>query len=304
MIFLLVTFLAWAILSVGMVGVDQGYATWSKSRLHTAAQALALFPLSRGPTSSVEDSVVLKSMGIPPSTVVERLYPSISTTQVRVSQDIKRPFQALMIHNYFNPRVTSENSLIPTNDINQKFATVKREESTIVMKSVLATLRPARQVGVYHLDHQSMPGALPCVLERTYWETLQENKLIVVTLNPLGEILAHDKKVGQFGPMVTSIGEDISAATLPIAPSIRMNGYVPIVQRIGTRDRVVGFGYAQIHGDSSQLAIRKRVKTIASPNATTQLTRDLSHLKEEEVLEIFEGNRTLQGAILAPTLMS
>ena len=179
-----------------MIGVDWGYATWSKSRLHTAAQSLALSPLSSGQTPFVEDSVVLKSMDIHSSTVVEREHSGQFTTQVRISQNRQRPFQALMIHNYFNPRITSENSLKPISDLRRKFGTVKRGKSTRVMNSVLSTLRPARQVGLRHSDHRSMPGALPCVLERTYWESLPEKQSIAATLNSLGEILVHDKKVG------------------------------------------------------------------------------------------------------------
>ena len=170
--------------------------------------------------------------------------------------------------------------------------------------TAIVELRPVRQVGLAHAGSSSLPGAIPCVFERTFWESLQNNSSVFGVMNAHGEILIQDRKVGQFGATATYVGEEIHEAIPVNETEFHLNGYVPIYQQIGNDDRVVGFGSVDIQGTGSHVAITMQTSIRQSLNASTFVTGDLSEINKEELIELFSINQTLKNAILAPTLTS
>ena len=304
MIFLLITLLAWTILSMGMLGIDWGYTTLSKIRLQAAAQSLVLDSLSDQKRLRPNDMTVLSAMGINSSAVVERTFPHSSKAQVQISRNVGLPLKFLSIDDHIFRNSQALESILDSTEVERSATILNEGRGRRIASSALVELRPARQVGMAGSGQSSIPGAIPCVLDLTFWETLEENHSVSVTMNALGEILTEERTIGQFSQIVTYIGQEIHGPKPINKTSIHLDGYVPIFQRFEAHDRVVGFGHIQVSGTLPQVSITRQTTRIRSLNASTQLTGDISKLTEKELSRIFSINRSLQGAVLAPTLMS
>ncbi|WP_447971755.1 hypothetical protein [Nitrospira sp. M1] len=281
MIFLFITILTWGILNIGMIGIERGYATWVQARLYATAQFLVLDSYSDNQRQESGEQMTKMAMGPHALETVETTFPRPGVTRIQLSQDIGLPMQSLMIR-----------------------ASSPQASSSIEMtSSATAQLLPARQVGLSHTAPFSLVGALPYVLAKDAWETMTEYEPVDATINSIGEIVYQGKIIGQFAQVLTHIGQAVSASESPHMSQVRVEGYMPIVATIGTRNRVVGFGHVHLDGTPPYLSIRKHVSTTRSQNASTQLTGQLPALSQEELSQVFSLNRTLKGAIVAPTLI-
>ncbi|MGB0910722.1 MAG: Tad domain-containing protein [Nitrospirales bacterium] len=304
MIFLLVTLLAWSILSMGMLGIDWGYATLSKTRLQAVAHSLVLFPLSEHEALSFKDEATMGILGLDSSSVVTRTFHEPLNKEVQISQEITLPLTALLIDQTTSEQSHTQASLLKPVDSEDSGLELEQRRKKQVKSSAIVALRPARQVGLAHHGNSSLPGAIPCVFKRTFWESLDTNSSAFGVINTYGEILVHDRKVGQFGQMTNYIGEEIQGPRPFNETDIHLNGYVSVSERIGNTDYVIGFGHVDIQGTQSHLAITLLPSTGQSLNASRLVTGDLSHMKKEELSKIFSINRNLKNAIVAPTLTS
>jgi len=281
MIFLIITFLAWAILSIGLVGVEWGYGAWAQARLDTSAQFLVLDSFSESKNQHRDAMILGMVMGTPtlPKANQTNLGPGV--TQIQLSQRMRWPGPSLLRGSF-----------------------VQQPSSPFEVTSIAtAQLLPARQVGLPQAGHLLLPGAVPCSLVKEAWETIPEQEPVAVMINSLGEIFLQGKRIGQFGQTLTHIGQAVPDLHTFQAPQVSLDGYVSIFTQIGTSHRVVGFGYAQIYGTYPHMLIRKQVIETRSPNASTQLMGKRLSLSPQDLAQVFSVNRTLKEVILAPTFM-
>ena len=304
MIFLLVTLLAWAILSMGMLGIDWGYTTLSQVRLQAAAQSLALNPLSDQEMLRREDTIVMELLGMHPSARIERTSPQLKKTYVHISRNVELPLSGLLIDQAITQKTFFKESLNSSIIAKPSVSALKNRQFRYIEGTALVELRPARQVGNVQSGVPPMLGAIPSVLEKNFWETLTSHHSAVGVINSLGEILVHDQKVGHFGGILTYIGQHVPRPEPYREATIQLDGYAPIIQEIGTDDRVVGFGHVRISGTPQRMLITMHPSRVGSHNASTQLTGDVSQITHEELFQIFSINQNLPGAILAPMLKS
>ncbi|GJL62599.1 MAG: hypothetical protein NPIRA04_12530 [Nitrospirales bacterium] len=281
MIFLAITVLAWTILSIGMVGVEWGYGAWAQARLYTTAQFLVLDSFSRTQNQMKKEAIVRMIMGNNSTTKVEEIFSSPGVTQIRLAKDIGWPLPSLLRGN-----------------------TVHQPSTVLgVVSSATAQLLPARQVGLPQSGHNRLLGALPCTLGKAAWESMPDQTPVAVLVNSLGEIYFQGKNIGQFGQLLTHIGQAVSDPQALQPLQVRLEGYVPIFTKIGKINRVVGFGRVQMYGTYPHVWLRKQVSTTRSHNASTQLTGERPRLRQQDLAQVFSINRKLQGAVLAPTLI-
>lgn len=175
--------------------------------------------------------------------------------------------------------------------------------SVTVSSTARAQLLPARQVGLPQTDPTLLFGALPYTLEKDVWESMTEDTLVDATLNTTGEILSHGRIIGQGGRPMTHIGQAVPAPESPDTVHLPLEGYVPIVTTVGMSKRVVGFGHVTITGTRFHFVIRKYVSTTGSLNASTHVTVEWPQVSQQDLAQVFFMNRSLKGAILAPTLI-
>ncbi len=281
MIFLIITVLAWGILSVGMLGVEWGYSAWAQARLYTTVQFLALDSFSKSQNREQKEAIIGMIMGPHSSTKVEEIFSRPGVTEIRLAKDFGWPLP----------------SLLRGNSVHQPSSVLG------VASSATAKLLPARQVGLPQSGHLALLGALPCALDKEAWETMSEQNPVAVLVNASGEILIHGKPIGHFGQLLTHIGQAVSDPQLFKPLQVRLDGYVPIFSKIGKINRVVGFGRVQIYGTYPHVWLRKQVIMTRSHNASTQLTGERPSLSQQDLAQVFSVNRTLKGAVLAPTLI-
>lgn len=304
MIFLLVTLLALAILGMGSLGIDWGYASLVKARLDTVAHSVVLVPTSDHQKPRDAEKHILKVLGLNASTNIARTFPDASHRQVEVSHVTELPLQAIFVNQFIHRHLFSQGALKEVGGM-PNLQTMQKSSHTRQIKSVVSTeLRPARQVGLKPSTNLSMAGAIPCVLMRAFWEELSAVRQVVGVMKASGEILVNDGKVGHIGQYLTYVGQEDNGPKPYDKATIEFNGYVPILQTIGEHHYVVGFGHVEITGKLPQIMITVQMSSQASHNATIHVTGDLSRLTEEELSQIFESNQTLPGVIRTPAFIS
>ncbi|GJL66169.1 MAG: hypothetical protein NPIRA05_11400 [Nitrospirales bacterium] len=281
MIFLIITVLAWAILSVGMLGVEWGYGAWAQARLYTTAQFLALDSFPNPQNQGRKEAMIEMIMGPNSSIKAEKNFPRPGVTQIRLAKDFGWPLPSLLKGNF----------------VHQPFSVLE------IASSATAQLLPARQIGLPQSGHLTLLGALPCAFDKEAWEAMPEQVPVAVLSNSLGKIFLQGKPIGQFGQILTHIGQTVSDPQLFHPLHVRLDGYVSIFTKIGKVNRVVGFGRVQIYGTYPNVWLRKQVLTTGSHNASTQFTGERPRLSQQDLAKVLSANRMLQGAVLAPTLI-
>ncbi len=285
-----------------MLGIDWGYATWSQARLQAAAQPLALASFWGDPYQGVHETIMNNTMRLHSSTKIEKTFSVSNAVHVQISESLALPLPSFSLGNHFNEKEFSRDVDLSTAK-NRSSSRVMSERQFEVVGAAEAKLHPARQVGMSRAGRIALNGAIPCVLAREFWEMIPVDETIMVPVDSLGQMIGQDRKIGQFNQILTSIGQTVDAPNLLDTSKVHLEGYVPIFQTVGGRDRVVGFGRVNIDGTNRQVAITKHVTKTSSQNASTQLVGDISELNQEELVQVFALNHTLKDAVLASTLM-
>jgi len=173
-----------------------------------------------------------------------------------------------------------------------------RIDGLTVRATAIADARPARSVGNPIVTPPS-PGVTNFALERSFWEALQGNAL--VTVDAGGTISLGLTPAGRF--LLTGSGRVIGSPLAPAAPSGDSAGFVPVYELIAGIERIVGFGTAQIAVAAGTAVVTKSPSQVALVNASVQLAGAQPALSQAEWTLIFESNRTLADALLAPGLV-